>query len=351
LPWSTLTDLKGTVANGEVYINGQFDGVVGKPKAIARAYVNVAPQAREPMDWISTPASFAEPFTASACQAPDGNCFQQFHLTSNTYDVSFFSTETNHWKVGSVQGELLVNYADWAADTNGKFRLTVKNQKATIANNSYVHATMEVNAVGSGRRYPQMILSDQNIPVQYNLVNGRSLILQTFGDFPSRVDLEICDHVTWDVNQQCPRFILRHRFNSGVISGLNPLPEEDQFMAAVDASTRFDLYTSSSRAYIFVNNKPYACANLSSNSGISPMPIAPTGPVTVTFGDALYHSGADVNFLTMMSDGFINRHQLYSTNRHFDNLGFSSGVAAPAWDETRFPCSTTMTNLNYDPGP
>jgi Repeat of unknown function (DUF5648) len=351
-PWYTVSALQKTVDSGEVFINGQSDGNVGKPKAIARAYVSVTPKARPQMDWMSTPASFAETFTTLACGAPDGNCFQQFREQSSTYDVSFLSAETNHWQAGNVLGELLINYADWAADTNGKVRITVKSQKATIASGSYVHATMEVNSVGSARRYPQMILSDQNIPVQYNLINGRSLILQTFGDFPSRVDLEICDHVTWDVNLQCPRFIFRHTFNSsGAISGINPLPEEDKFMAAIDAPTKFDLYTSNSRAYIFVNDKPYACANLATKSGVSPAPVAPTGPATVTFGDALYHSGADDNFLVKMPGGFINRHQQTETSRHYDNLGFSSGVAAPAWDETSLPCSSTMTTLNYDPSP
>jgi hypothetical protein len=213
-----------------------------------------------------------------------------------------------------------------------------------------MHATMEVNSVGSGRRYPQLIVSDQDIPVQYNLINGHSIILQTFGDFPSRVDLEICDHVTWDVNMQCPRFILRHKLNgSGAIAGINPIPEGDQFMAAVDAPTKFDLYTSTSRAYVFINDKPYACANLAANSGVSPRPIPPTGPVTVTFGDALYHSGADENFTVKMKGGFIDRHQLNEVSRHYDNLGFSSGVAAPPWDEARIPCSSTMTNSSGDP--
>lgn len=351
-PWFKISDLLSTVADGEVYINGQFDGIVGKPKAIARAFVSVAPLAREQMDWVSTPASFSETFTPAVCGAPDGNCFQQFHLVSNTYDVSFMATETNHWKVGNVLGEFLVNYADWAADTNGKFRMTVRNRKATIASNSFVHATMEVNAVGSGRRYPQLILSDQDIPVQYNLVNGRTLILQTFGDFPSRVDLEICDHVTWDVNLQCPRFMFRPRFdNAGNLTGINPIPEADVFSAAVDASTRFDLYASTTRAYIFMNGKPYGCANLANSTGVSPAPVPPSGPVTVTFGDVLYHSEADDNFSVKMPGGFINRHQMTSTNRHFDNLGFSSGVAAPAWDETKLPCTSIMTNLVTDPGP
>jgi len=349
-PWFSIADLQKTVADGEVYVNGQHEGVVGRPKALARAFLKVAPQTRPTMDWMSTPASFSETFTELKCDAPDGNCFQHFHLRSNTYDASFYYAETNRWQVGNVLGQFLVNYADWAADTNGKFRLTVRNQKANITSGSFVHATMEVNSVGSGRRYPQLILSDQDIPVQFNLIKGRSLILQTFGDFPSRVDLEICDHVNWDVNQQCPRFIFRHRFNGSAVAGINPIPESDGYMTAVDAPTKFDLYASTNRAYIFVNNKPYACANLTGATGVSPMPVGPTGPVTVTFGDALYHSGADDDFLINMKGGFINRRQMSETSRHYDNLGFSSGVAAPAWDEKRIPCSSTMIHQDHDPG-
>lgn len=349
-PWYTIADLAQVVSSGEVFINGQFDGVVGKPKAIARAFINVAPATRPQMDWMSTPASFSEPFTSTPCGSPDGNCFQQFRLQSTTYDLSFMSAETNHWQAGNVQGEFLVNYADWAADTNGKFRATVRTQKANIAANSFMHATMEVNSVGSARRYPQMIISDQNAPVQFNLVNGRSIVMQTFGDFPARVDLELCDHRTWEVNNQCPRYILRHRRNSSnVITGINALPEADHFLAAVDAVTKFDLYVSATRAYIFVNSKPYACANLAEKSGVSPIPVAPTGAVSVTYGDALYHSGADDNFNVKMPGSFISRRFSTSTSRHYDNLGFSSGVAAPAWDETRTPCSGIMTSADFDP--
>lgn len=349
-PWYTIADLQKIVPNGEVFINGQFDGVSGKPKAIARSFVSVTPQPRRQMDWMSTPASFSETLTTIPCGAPDGNCFQQFRQQSNTYDISFMSAENNQWQMGNVLGEFLLNYADWAADTNGKVRVTVRNQKATIASNSFMHATMEVNSVGSARRYPQMIISDQNAPVQFNLINGRSIVLQTFADYPSRVDLEICDHVTWEVNQQCPRYLLRHRRNSAnEIVGIVPIPEADDYLAAVDAATKFDLYVSSSRAYIFVNDKPYGCANLATKTGVSPLPVSPTGQVTVTFGDALYHSGADDNFNVKMPGSFISRHFSTSTSRHYDNLGFSSGVAAPAWDETKFPCSSIMTNSDSDP--
>ena len=88
---------------------------------------------------------------------------------------------------------------------------------------------------------------------------------------------------------------------------------------------------------------------LATKSGVSPVPVAPTGAVSVTFGDALYHSGADDNFNVKMPGSFISRRFSTSTSRHYDNLGFSSGVAAPAWDEARNPCSTIMTMADFDP--
>jgi hypothetical protein len=36
------------------------------------------------------------------------------------------------------------------------------------------------------------------------------------------------------------------------------------------------------------------------------------------------------------------RHMTFETRRHFDELGFKSGVAAPTWDETKVPCSSTI---------
>src|SRR5690606_25287662 len=110
-PWYSIADLQKTVPNGEVYVNGQHDGVIGKPKAIARTYVKVAPQARDPMDWMSSQENFSEAFTTLKCDAPDGNCFQHFHLQSKTYDVSFFYTETNRWQVGNVLGEFQIGRA------------------------------------------------------------------------------------------------------------------------------------------------------------------------------------------------------------------------------------------------
>ena len=50
---------------------------------------------------------------------------------------------TGLYTMGPMLGELWVNYADVAADTNGRFQLTAK-QKATMSASSYLHVTMEV---------------------------------------------------------------------------------------------------------------------------------------------------------------------------------------------------------------
>jgi hypothetical protein len=81
---------------------------------------------------------------------------------------------------------------------------------------------------------------------------------------------------------------------------------------------------------LFLDGAPYGCADL-------PGGAAPSGSVTVTWGDALYHSGVDHTF------AFHTAHMMIEQSRHYDNLGFSSGVSAPTWDETRLPCAAPIT--------
>lgn len=84
---------------------------------------------------------------------------------------------------------------------------------------------------------------------------------------------------------------------------------------------------STTRAYLLLDGAPYGCVDLPA-SGV------PVGPVTVTFGDTLFHSDNDhLDFY-----GFVRDHLHHDTQRHFDNLGFKSGVPAPAWDLARLPC-------------
>jgi hypothetical protein len=329
-PLFAIDDVRSTAANGEVFINGQHEAT-SWPKAIARSFISVAPVPHAPMDWFATfsPGTTPETFTQVPCGVAGGNCFQAFREQSATFDATFIYVDTGTWQMGPVLGELWVNYADWASDSNGKFRLTPK-QKAKMDATTFLHVTMEVDAVTTQRRYPQILISDQDAPVQYALPQGNTVIAQSFGLWPPLYQIEVCNHRTWDVNNQCPAYDLYHLLgDAGTVVNLSPSVEVGEH-EGVDYRTLFDVYASTQRTYLFLDGQPYACANM-------PTVGVPSGPVTVTFGDVLYHSAIDQTF------AYHKAHLQYETRRHFDNLGFSSGVPAPAWDESRLPCASPIT--------
>ena len=105
----------------------------------------------------------------------------------------------------------------------------------------------------------------------------------------STTDLQVCNLRTWDVNNQCPAYDLYHvKGADGGTAHLAPNEEVGEH-ASVDHRVLFDVYTSTQRTYLFLEGQPYACADL-------PAGGVPGGPVTVTWGDVLYHSQVDHNF-------------------------------------------------------
>jgi hypothetical protein len=342
-PWVTIEDARAASPTTEVFINGQH-AAANRPRAIARAFVAVKPVAHRKMDFLATfaPGDVPETWTTVPCGV--ANCYQTWRQQSATFDQMFINAESappsmkgeGLFTFGPVLGEWWVSYADVAADTNGKFRLTAK-QKAEMSVSSFLHATMEVDAYATARRYPQLLISDVDVPVQYNLEKGHTLIVQPRAtitssyDFPVAYELQICNLRTWDVNDQCPVYDLAHLLDgAGKIVKLAAGDELGEH-AQVDHRVLFDVYASTSRVYLFLEGKPYACANL-------PVDASPrAGPVTVTWGDALYHSGVDHTF------AFHAEHMQVEQRRHFDNLGFSSGLPAPTWDEARFPCAAPIS--------
>jgi hypothetical protein len=328
----TIDDVRETAPDGEVFINGQADTDT-RPRAIARAFLHVEPRPHPEMDWFEDFSAPLAAFEDVECGALDRNCFQMWRQRSSDYDVNWHTMDTDSYVMGPVMGELWLTYSDWAADTNGKFRLTPLT-RGNVSADSFLHATMEVDAISTGRRYPQLIVSDREAPIQYVLTEGSTIVVQTRGDWPNELELQVCDHRYWDVNDQCPGFHLHERKDElGEVIALEPNAEVGEH-TGVDRRTRIDLFLSSRRAYLLLDAQPFACVDLP-ESGV------PSGEVSVTFGDVLYHSGVD------HVRGFHARHMLTETERNFDNLGFSSGVPAPAWDEGRFPCrapSTIQTN-------
>jgi hypothetical protein len=328
--WQTLDQLRTASPTGEVYINGQHEA--GNPKPIARSFISVSPGPKPDLDWFE---GFGSPnalgtLKDAPCGEPTNNCWQEFRQASDVEDVSFMFVETDRRATAPLLGELWVTYGDVGADVNGKFRLT-PSKKATLAADTFLHATMTVDTFTTGRRYPQIIISDQDVPVQWSMKNGYAFVVQTFVDWPNTFQLELCDHKYWDVNDQCPAFDMYHVMDPNDPNkriGLAPNAEVGEHMG-LDRGTVFDVYASTKRLYMFLDGEPYGCANLPSSS-------VPAGPVTVTFGDVLYHSGVDHTY------AFTSKALQVSTRRHFDNLGFKSGVSAPMWDEKRMPCVSQL---------
>jgi Repeat of unknown function (DUF5648) len=327
--YSTLADMRAASPTGEVFVNGQSDEQV-LPKALARSFVHADP-VLPTMDFFAT-FQEGEEFRASFAE-PVGNEYAQ-HFDAELYQVSSYANSNVHF--GTMLGELWFAYNDIAADVNGKVRLTPL-QRAEIGADDFLHVTTEIDVISTDRRYPQIIISDQDVPVQDNLPMGTTIIVQPKGLSPTHLQVQICDHRTWDVNDQCPQLPI---FVEGALAPVE-LPGEH---SGTDNAIGIDVYLSSSRIYMLLDGAPYACVDLPATSFEDGAIYAPpSGSVSVTWGDVLYHSGVDFSSgggaITGNSYLFHRTHMQTVTRRHFDNLGFSSGVAAPEWDETRYPCA------------
>lgn len=325
--WKTLPEMAMGSASGEVYINGQF-GATSRPKAIRRTVLQLTPAEVPAMDFFD---NFSVPSTFTPV-ARGG--WGEGEFTSPNYDVNFFESDADRRSVGIIQGQLWARVNDIGADVGGKVRVTAK-QKAKMVAGSYLHVTLEADGFTAGRRYPQIIITDQNIPIPNNLALGNALIVETFAgiDWPGKAQVEVCDHFTWEVNHHCPSFDFQYTSDDR-----KHLMPNDQIVDRVglDRSLKFDLYASTADLYLLIDGKPYGCANL-------PAAGTPQGPVTVSFGQVIYHSGITWwPFTNELAMGSTSSSDSIETNQRYDNFGFQSGVAAPVWDHARFPCTGTL---------
>jgi hypothetical protein len=142
----------------------------------------------------------------------------------------------------------------------------------------------------------------------------------------------------WAVNNQAPDHALidYDNWNGGINTNATIPPAQPLFEhTGMDRLTKFDAYISSGQLYAFVDGAPAGCMQFPSNG------FALTGTVRVTFGDVLYHEGAPDELVCAQKKpyAFMHVHECTETKRHWDDLGFKSGVDAPKWDSTNFPCS------------
>jgi hypothetical protein len=371
----TLDELQQASKTGEVFINGQYDGpespaaVPGpqglpqngvaplltaptmSPKPIARSFVAVTPVPHKASDWdwyqgFDVGTDFGSVTTmprAGALCGPGSQPSVCGRWQSDTFDLSAYNIDGAAVQVltyGYFLGQLWEAFDDTGSDVTGKLRFTAR-QMATIDSDpsKFLHATMSVDIVSTDRRYPQLIISDQPAPVQEGLANpdSNTLLFQAIGGPPTRIELQAIHGLvkghSWDVNNQATAHVLvRPDFSGNPLSVIVPDEPIDRHMG-VDRMTRFDVYVSSKRAYFFLDGRPAACTEYPSDLSLG-------GAVTVSFGDVLYHEGAGDELVCAYQKPypFLHAHQCTETKRHFDDVGFKSGVPGPAWDETIYPC-------------
>jgi hypothetical protein len=360
-PSITLDEARLT--SGEVFVNGQHDPA-NRPKPTARAYVDVTPQAQPTMDFLAT-------FDEGAPWAPltkwqDNNAM----LLRNEDWVVDTGGCTNNFTFGPVLGQLVLGMADGGSSCN--VSITPRKVPTKIAGDRYLHVRMTTDIPSTGRRYPQILVTNvpiqadppldsgalHTVPVHARLGNfpfdlagpdkkmgtaddvapmgGRSIIVQPFGGY-QETQIEFCDTRGWGVSSQCNRAnVYGHHagdYTQTWKQSWLPVPVQGD-MAGYDRPVQWDVYTSTNRVYVFMDGKPSACAVL-------PAGRMPAGDVTVAYRAVLYHCGIDETVTPPETGHTYERdYSICHSDRHMDDFGIELSAAQPAWDETVLPCGT-----------
>ena len=343
----SLTLDEARLTSGEVFINGQHE-MTNRPKPIARAFVDATPAAKPQMDWFESfdPGATWAPFTIEK-----GN--NGVHIYRNEKWAVDFSGCTDNLTIGPLLGQLVVGYADGGSSCN--MSMVPRGIAPKLQAGRFLHARMSVDVPSTGRRYPQLMITTQKVlnvgdvqpldsvplharlgPLDEEAPRGteKSIIVQPFGGF-HQLNVEFCDQRGWGVNLQCPQANIYGNHAGDYAAEWEapwlPVPVVGDF-AGFDRPVQFDVYASTERVYVFMDDKPAGCAVL-------PTGRMPAGDVTVAFRGVLYHSGIDESVTEVDSPHqYLRRFSLSHFDRHMDDFGISQGVDAPAWDESRLPC-------------
>jgi len=360
-PSITLDEAR--LSSGEVFINGQHEPT-NRPRPIARAYVDVTPEAQPKMDFLATfdPGAEWEPFT----KWRDNNAF----IYRNSQWVIDTSGCTENFTFGPLLGQFVLGMADGGSSCN--VSITPRNVPTRLSADKFLHVRMASDVPSTNRRYPQIMVTNvplkedpapdagyiDDIPVHSRLGNfpyeqagkdmmagtaddvpaegGRTIVVQPFGGY-QETQIEFCDTRGWGVSQQCDRANV-YGFHAGDYSDTwkqpwTAVPVQGD-VAGFDRPVQWDVYTSTSRVYVFMDGKPAACAVL-------PEGRMPAGAVTVAYRAVLYHCGIDES-VTPDDTGHRYEHDysLCHSDRHMDDFGIDLSTPAPAWDESALPCGT-----------
>ncbi|MEI9952596.1 MAG: hypothetical protein WDO74_27355 [Pseudomonadota bacterium] len=360
-PSITLDEAR--LSSGEVFINGQHEPT-NRPRPVARAYVDVTPEAAPKMDFLATFDDGAawEPFT----KWTDNNAF----IYRNAQWAIDTSGCTNNFTFGPLLGQFVLGMADGGSSCN--VSITPRNVPTKLTADKFLHVRMASDVPSTNRRYPQIMVTDvplkddpapeagyiDDVPLHSRLGNfpyelagkdmkagtaddvaaqgGRTIVVQPFGGY-QETQIEFCDTRGWGVSQQCARANV-YGFHAGDYNETwkepwTAVPVQGD-VAGYDRPVQWDVYTSTSRVYVFMDGKPSACAVL-------PEGRMPAGAVTVAYRAVLYHCGIDES-VTPEDTGhrYEHNYSLCHSDRHMDDFGIDLSTPAPEWDESVLPCGS-----------
>src|SRR5262249_18736242 len=151
--------------------------------------LKVSPHPHDPnaWDWYQGfPVGEALPAESKSPDPKFDNDQASLHRTSSLFDFGAYSVNNPEgeffFKHGAMLGQLWTAFDDWKQDVTGRLRWTAQQKASVDADASkYLHVTWSVNTVSTGRRYPQLIITDQGTPVEDGLQNpdGNFVIVQT----------------------------------------------------------------------------------------------------------------------------------------------------------------------------
>jgi hypothetical protein len=346
LPSITVDEAR--LPSGEVFINGQHEQE-NRPKPIARAFVEIAPEPDPEMDFFEgfDPGFEFEPFEIST---ENNGVF----LYRNASWAADFTGCSPNLTLAPLLGQLGLGFTDYGSSCNVSIMpLTLQ---PTIAADSFLHVRMSSDIPSTLRRYPQILITTAAVehpgdrptlgevalhsrlgPFPIDMVDPgteQSIIVQPFGSQPE-LQVEFCDQRGWGVSRQCPQAnIYGNHANS-----YSETWEQDWTAVPVlgevggfDRPVQFDVFASTERIYVLLDGKPAGCALL-------PEGRMPAGDVTVAFRAVIYHSGIDEGVVPEDSGHqYLKRFSLTHTDRKLDDFGIDLAASAPDWDEAALPC-------------
>jgi hypothetical protein len=343
-PSITLDEAR--LASGEVYVNGQHD-VNNRPRPIARALVDVAPEAPPAMDFYED-WSPLRPWVAPPEVANDFN--NGHHIFRNDAWAFEFVGSTTNFTFGPVLGVFNIGCGDWGSSCG--LTIMPRGLDTRLSGDRYLHARMSVDISSTLRRYPQIMITTTPFievgtpdvhPTQLaimariaDFIDGggpnKTILVQPFGltDF----QVQFCDERGWGVGNQCPRSNIYGRLDHWENNGQPwlPVPVMGE-RSGYDLPVQFDAYVSARRVYLFIDGEPAGCS-------ILPEGRMPEGPVNVLFNAVGYHMDIDDPSDEYTGQQYLRRYSMNHTDRHFDDIGINLSEELPAWDEARFPCGS-----------